>query len=95
MAQKVQLTKKTPPTPEMLAKVTAAGRQQPPPPVPPAAKPTAKPFLKPPPGSGVKGDMPLPIGKAIPIENDLPGWDAQQPYAKQLKRPGASTSRPT
>lgn len=83
--QKVTLKK---PSQEMIQKVTSAGRQ-PPPPVPPAARPrvieqppasAANPFRKPPLDRGVKGDLPLPIG--IPVELDLPGWDAQQPYTE-------------
>ncbi len=74
MQQKVPLKKSV--TPEMLQKVTGTGRQ-PVPPVPPPAKPGVRPSIRPPAGSSVRGDLPLPVGKPIPVEEDLPGWDAQ------------------
>lgn len=87
MAQKMTLKKQ--PTKEMLQKVTGPARQ-PSPPVPPAARPpaaspsAASPLLKPPPGSSVRGQLPLPVGKpvSIPVDVDLPGWDAESPFTQ-------------
>lgn len=83
MQQKQVALKKKSVTPEMLQKVTGASRQQPPPPVPPPAAASVRPALRPPKGSSVRGDLPLPVGKPIPVEEDLPGWDAQNAFQEK------------